>query len=171
MQYLLGDNIDICIATIDDLDKILDFQKGIIDRMPHKEFFTPLTNQEFITPIEGKDNVYLLYYEEEMMGLAVATCDIPDVLAEYDLPDANYMLIDSIMISEPYRGSKLQQQLLDYLYNRAYILDMDYIVATIHPDNIYSLNSFYNKGYEFLHVSQLHGGPRCVLVKQVIAKE
>ena len=119
--------------------------------MSRKEFFTPLTKEEFITPIEGRGNVYILQFNGNMMGLAVATCDIPDVLEEYNLPDGDYMLIDSIMIDEEYRGSKLQKQLLNYLYDSARILELDGIVATIHPDNAYSLNNCLTEGYEILH--------------------
>ena len=97
MKYTLGDNINIRVASVDDLSTILDFQEHIISEMTRKEFFTPLTDLEFTVPIEGKDNVYMLEFEGKMMGLAVATCDIPDVLEEYNLPQGNYMLIDSIV--------------------------------------------------------------------------
>lgn len=139
----------------------------IIDEMENKEFFTPLTIKEFTTPINGRDNAYILTHNGEMMGLAVATCDIPEVLEEYNLPKGNYMLIDSIMISREYRGSNLLKQLIDFLYERASKLKVDSLVATVHPSNTYSLNPFYDKEFKLMHILKIHGGPRCILVKEV----
>ena len=148
---MIDKNIKIEIVTEERLNEVLNFQKEIIDNMNRKDFFCPLTEEEFLTPMKKQDNVYFLKYNTEIIGLFVATCNIPDVLKEYQLKNNNVMLIDSIMIKEEYRGNKLQIKILNYLYNRAKELKLDGLVATIHPENIYSLNNFINDGYEIIN--------------------
>ena len=161
-------NIKIEIVTEERLNEVLNFQKEIIDNMNRKDLFYPLTEEEFLTPIKKQDNVYFLKYNNEIIGLFVATCNIPDVLKEYQLKSNNVMLIDSIMIKEKYRGNKLQIKILNYLYNRAKELKLDGLVATIHPENTYSLNNFINNGYKIINTLQIHGGIRNIVFKKII---
>lgn len=105
-------------------------------------------------------------HNDELIGLAVVTCDIPEVLKEYNIKDSNMMLIDSIMIKQEYRGHHLQRQILKLLEKRARELNLDGLVTTVHPDNIYSKNNFVNSGYDIGHLALLHGGDRLVFVKK-----
>ena len=165
-KYMIGKNIDIHIINNKELDILMNFQKEIIDNMSNKEWFVPLTEEEFLTPINGKDNAYFFKFNDEIIGLLVLTCDIPDVLEEYQLPNKNYMLIDSIMVKDEYRGYGLQRQMLRFAYERALKLGMDGLVATIHPDNKYSLDNFIKEEYELLHVLTIHGGTRNIMIKK-----
>ena len=162
-KYIIGENVDIEIINENKLDEALLFQKEIIDKMKHKEYFCPLTKEEFLKPINGRDNVYFLKYHDTLVGLFVATCDIPEILEEYKLNDNNVMLIDSIMIKEGYRGYGLQKQILKYLFNRAKQLNMDGLVATIHPENNYSLNNFLDSDYRIINELIIHGGKRYIV--------
>ncbi len=166
-KHVIGDDITFTPIDIGRIGEAMDFQAMIIEKMENKDFFTPLTKQEFVTPIKGRDNVYFLKYKNELIGLVVSTCDIPEVLSEYRIPSNNVMLIDSIMIKEDFRGFGLQKQALSLLEKRARELDLEGLVATVHPKNIYSLRNFLEMNYSILHSAFLHGGERLVLVKRI----
>ena len=55
-RYVIGKNIETKIITEDKLNILLDFQREIIDKMQNKEWFTPLTKEEFLIPLQDKDN-------------------------------------------------------------------------------------------------------------------
>ena len=135
--------------------------------MNNKEWFVSLTEEEFLNSINGRDNAYFFMHDDKIVSLLVLTCDIPEVLEEYQLPSDNYMLIDSIMVNSEYRGHKLQRQMLQFAYKRAMELKMDGLVATVHPNNTYSLKNFVEEDYKILHLLQIHGGPRDILVKNI----
>ena len=61
-------SISVIIASEDNIESIFSFQKSIIDNMTNREWFTPLTYEEFLTPIKGKDNAYLHMYNNEIIG-------------------------------------------------------------------------------------------------------
>lgn len=66
-----------------------------------------------------------------------------EIIDEYLLDDTlNVCILDSIMVEEKYRGSKLQLQIMTYLEEYAKKLKLKQIVATVHPDNSYSINNF-----------------------------
>lgn len=142
-------------------------QRSIFNTMDSKHWYAPLRWAEFLTPIKGTDGTYLLVYQGEIIGLFVLTCNIPDVLSEYKLPSSNYMLIDSVMIKEGYRGHGLQRQILKFVYDRAIDLKMNGLVSTVHPDNKYSLNNFILEDYKILHKLIIHGGIRNVMIKSI----
>ena len=166
-KYVIGKNIDTHVINNKELGILIKFQKEIIDNMSNKEWFVPLTEEEFLASIDGRDNAYFFKYNEEIIGLLVLTCDIPDVLEEYQLPNKNYMLIDSVMVKDEYRGYGLQRQMLRFAYERASKLEMNGLVATIHPDNKHSLDNFVKEDYELLHVLTIHGGTRNIMIKNV----
>lgn len=166
-KYIINKTIQIEVLTEDRVEEALKFQKEIIDAMDNKEYFCPLTKEEFLEPIKGRDNVYFLKYNNKTIGLFVATCDIPEVLTEYQLKNNNVLLIDSIMIREEFRGYGLQRQVLTYLYNRAKELKLDGLVATVHPDNIYSLNNLLYSNYKIINKLTLHGGDRYIVFKEI----
>ena len=170
-KYIIGENVDFTPIGLDSVDEAMKFQADIIDGMENKEFFTPLEEQEFIGPINGRGDVYFLRHKGELIGLAVGACDIPETLAEYNLPDNlpdnNVMLIDSVMVAEGYRGHGLQLQILAKLEEEAKKLGLNGLVATVHPENQFSLVNFEKAGYRVLHEANLHGGRRFVVVKEI----
>lgn len=170
MKYVIGENIKIKKANINDIHTIIKFQKEVIDKMNNKEFFTPLTKHEFIFPIKNNGIVYLLYYNNEIIGLFVLTINPEvDIIEEYKLNDNNNVgIIDSIMIKESYRGSSLQLQGMDIIENDAKKLQIKKLVATIHPDNKYSLNNFIKRKYKIINKINIHNGPRYIVIKEII---
>ncbi|MDO4747245.1 MAG: GNAT family N-acetyltransferase [Candidatus Saccharibacteria bacterium] len=166
-KHVIGEDISFAPIGVERIGEAMKFQADIIKRMNNKDFFTPLTKQEFVKPIKGRDNVYFLTYKNELIGLAVATCDIPEILLDYKITDKNVMLIDSIMIKKEFRGFGLQKQVLELLEKRVRELGLDGLVATVHPENIYSLRNFLEMGYLVLHSALLHGGERLVLCKKI----
>ena len=170
LKYVIGENVCIKQATIDDVCDIELFQSEIVNNMDNKEFFTPLTANEFVYPITNNGRVYLLYYQEELIGLCVLTINVSlDVISEYCLNNnSNVGILDSVMIKECYRGSGLQVQVMNILYDEAKRLGIMQIVATVHPDNIYSLNNFIKEGYEIINKINIHGGYRYIVIKDVV---
>ena len=80
--------------------------------MENKELFKPLIEEEFTYPIMNNGLVYLLYFENEIIGLFVLTINPKDdIINEYQLEDtSNIAILDSVMIKREFRESKLQLQ-------------------------------------------------------------
>lgn len=167
MNYRLGINIKLVEATKNDINELLSFQDKIIKKM-NNLWFMPLTYQEFEDAINfGK--VYFMYSENDIAGLAVLNCyPKKEIIDEYLLDDTlNVGILDSIMVEEKYRGSKLQLQIMNYLEEYAKNLKLKQIVATVHPDNNYSINNFLKANYQIINKLTIHNGIRYILLKNI----
>lgn len=165
-KYVIGNNIELKFATIDDLDMIMNFQYLVISNMINKEYFCPLLKEEFKDALDN-GVISLLWDGDILVGLAVLNCKPSlEVLEEYCLNDINDIgILDSVMIKEEYRGSKLQQQLVNYLDSVITKFNLKGVVATVHPDNIWSYNNLMACNYENINKIIIHGGERIILFK------
>lgn len=107
-------------------------------------------------------------YGDEIAGLTVLTCKPrEEILNEYLLGDTtNVGILDSIMVEEKFRGSGLQIQIMNYIEKHITKYKINYIAATIHSDNIYSLNNFKKLDYEIINKINIHNGIRYILLKK-----
>jgi GNAT superfamily N-acetyltransferase len=165
MKLKAKHNYELIRATIADLPIIMNFQSAIINNMDRKDWFCPLYEQEFIDPINSNKGVYLVYDKANLIALAVLNIK-PDkeIMKEYQLANINGVaLFDSIMVKEDYRGNKITQAVLKYIYKEAKRKNIKIIIATIHPENIHSLENFINNGYSIMKKINIHGGPRYIM--------
>jgi len=77
-------------------------------------------------------------------------------------------IMDSVVVAEKWRGHGLQGKMLREaeveLIRRGY----RYFLATVHPDNAYSLNNMLRAGYEIKATKEKYGGKlRHVLLKEI----
>lgn len=167
MKYRIGINIKLVEATKNEINELLSFQDKIIKKM-NNPWFMPLTYQEFEDAIKfGK--VCFMYYENDIAGLAVLNCyPKKEIIDEYLLDDIlNVGILDSVMIDEKYRGSKLQLQIMNYLEEYAKKLELKQIVATVHPDNNYSINNLLEANYQMINKITIHNGTRYIFLKNL----
>lgn len=169
IKYIINKNIKLKKSTINDIKNIIKFQEEIINDMENKELFKPLIEEEFTYPIMNNGLVYLLYFKNEIIGLFVLTINPKDdIINEYQLEDtSNIAILDSVMIKREFRGSKLQLQGMKIIDIDCKKLNIDKIVATVHPDNKYSLNNLLEDNYKIINTINIHGGIRNILIKEV----
>lgn len=168
MKYVINENIRLVKANINNFDEIVAFQSEVIDKLYNKEFFTPLNETELKFPLMNNGIVYLLYDEDLVVGLFVLTINpLKEIIKEYEFGDNDFAIFDSVMIRDTYRGSHLQQQGMKLLDEDAKRIGIKTIVATVHPQNIYSINNFKKMSYEYVKQINIHGGERIIFRKDL----
>ena len=76
--------------------------------------------------------------------------------------------LESTLVSEDYRGNKLQKIMCEILEEIGKKAGMKYICATAAPDNKYSVNTFKKLGYKIMADKLKYGGlRRYVLMKEI----
>lgn len=156
-------NISVKLLEKDEVGEALDFQQDVFDGMPHKEWFYLITKDEFLRTIEGRGKVGFLMDGDKKMGIFTFSYDEDDLLEEYGLDDRNMMIVNGVMVKEEYRGRGLQRRMLQMAVEDAKNNGVDGIVATVHPDNIYSLRNFLGEGFEIIDRIKIYNGERYVV--------
>ena len=167
-KWVINKNILLKEATEKDLGILMRFQESIIENMERKEFFQMLNEEEFLYPINDNGKVYLLYDEDVLIGFFVISVAPPMKMAgDYEFDISDIAVFDAVMIKEEYRGSGLQRQAMEIAYDYAKDKGLKALVATVHPENFYSLNNCVIEDYKIIRKKNVHGGERLIVYKEI----
>lgn len=173
-----GKNVEAELKILDlsYIDKIIELQNSIYERLENKDFYACSDKEEFISTINEKGKIigYVSLKDNELIAMSV--------YIEYGYDEHNYGYdikfegeellkvgqLESMVVSEDYRGNKLQKRMGEILENLCRISGKKYICATVAPENIYSMNTFKDLGYKIVADKLKYGGlRRYVLVKEL----
>ena len=87
-------------------------------------------------------------------------------LPEEELPLVAHM--DTAAVLPQYRGHQLQYRLMQAAEADLRAMGFRYLMGTIHPDNVYSMNNGLKQGYQIIGEKLKHGGlRRAILMKDL----
>ena len=158
------------------MDAIMKLQHNIYDGLENKSFYACSDKEEFENTLKGKGKIIgcVSLKDNELIAMGV--------YIEYGYEDHNYGYdinihgeellkvgqLESTVVSENYRGNRLQKLMCEMLEEVGGNAGMKYICATVAPDNKYSVNTFTNLGYKILADKLKYGGlRRYVLMKEL----
>jgi len=173
-----GKNIEAELKLLDlsYIDKIMEFQKKIYDGLENKNFYSCSDKEDFEKTINGKGKIIgcVSLMNNELISIGV--------YIEYGYEDHNYGYdieikgeellkvgqIESTLVSEDYRGNRLQKIMCKFLEELGKKAGMKYICATAAPNNKYSVITFTKLGYKIMADKLKYGGlRRYVFMKEI----
>ncbi|MFW6298199.1 MAG: GNAT family N-acetyltransferase [Bacillota bacterium] len=83
---------------------------------------------------------------------------------EEDLMKVCHM--ESVVVLDEHRGNALQQKLIAYSEPIAHTMGYPHAMATVSPDNPYSLNNFRDMGYEAVKQKKKYDGVERIILKK-----
>lgn len=158
---------------------------GIVRRMPDSGQFALLTDPEMaaLTGPEGFSILALTGQAPEADGPPVQAERIAAMimirtralgphltamLLSCGIPPATAALMDVVAVHEQHRGRGLMAALSQLAEEEMRTRGFTALVATVHPDNVYSLNNFKNTGYRILKEGRFYGGQPRYLVGKIL---
>lgn len=173
-----GSNIEgeLKILDVTYIDKIMELQKKVYEKLTNKDLYVCSEKQEFVEAISSKGKVVgcVSLHNNELIALGV--------YIEYGYDKHNYGYdidiqgkellrvgqVEATIVNDEYRGNGLQKLMCEVLEEISCNKGMEYICATVAPDNKYSLNTFIKLGYEILIEKLKYNGlKRYVLMKKL----
>lgn len=133
-----------------DLDEYIEFREYVKSYMEHPEWLGDFTKNQLEEMLKEESKIYVYYKDEEPVCSMMM---IPSTKKDMDSFNLNLdyrkvMDYGPIMVNPKYVGNSLGYQMLlvenDYSKENGY----NYAVATIHPDNIYSINILKKDNFE-----------------------
>lgn len=165
-------------ASLESLPGMLDLLRLICETMENPEWFKA-----------GEEDFFRSCLEES--GFTIAARPVigtePEVLAGFfsvhfpglgdhnmgrylGMPDDGLLKVvhmDTAVVAPAYRGHHLQARMLDAAEEHLSHLPYRYLMATVHPDNHYSLQNMQSRGYRIVDTRNMYGG----VVRHVLLKE
>jgi len=150
-------NYEIIIAEKSDIENILSLQKSVTEKISIKEWFVPSTRAELELAFSKPESFPALKVmcENQLVAFSYIILN-PDESNDIsrdieDLNNKNCCVYETVFVSPLYRGYGLQSTLISKLTDIAKQNGKDFIVATVHPNNIYSSSNFLKNGYKKLN--------------------
>lgn len=164
------------LASRKDIDEIMYIMESVKEGIENKEWFVEDDRNYVLEHLEDREQGTVLkaVADERIVGFLIIHVpgDSKDNLGNqlhFEKKQLNEVLhMESMIVIPEARGAGIQRKLL-LEAERMIPRDNDkYILATVHPDNVYSRRNFRQMGYEEAAFAKKYGGlPRIIMKKEV----
>ncbi len=146
-------------VTITEKENLMKLIDDVLEKLERKDFFIPFTKNE-IDEFFDEDKIitYGAYDKNRIIGMAqlyidqLAVKEIKDILK---LESNKVAELGGYLVSDDYRNKGIMKQLETNLIQKARDLGYEYIVITVHPDNIASNKAVEYTGAKISKVTKL----------------
>lgn len=127
------------VTEKDNLKKLIDI---VLNRLERKEFFIPFTEEEIDMMFDdSKVITYGAYDNNRLIGTAqlyLSENYVDELKEVLDLKNNKVAELGGALVLEEYRNKGIIKNLLSILIKESENKNYDYLVATVHPENIAS---------------------------------
>ena len=161
-----------CKSVNNNLDEYLAYYDMTLDNMKRKELLGYFTKEEMELLLKEGAKLFVYRNDKEIVCsfvyIPASEHSMKKFKLNYDINEVGEC--GPIIVNPKYRGNGLQYQMLQVLTKYCKKLGKKYLITTVHPDNIYSINNFLKEGYKLRNKFEFHRGPRNLYVKDLEKK-
>ncbi len=157
----------ICISENIDLDKYIEFREYVKSNMEHPDWLGDFSKEDLEKMLENKSKIWVYYLDKEPVCSMMLIPAQEVSLLKFGL-DLNYNEVGDygpMFVNPKYVGKGLQSQMLEELDRYCMSLGYKYVVSTIHPDNVYSINNFIKDKFRYFNKKEFKRGFRNIYLK------
>ena len=125
---------------IDNKENLIELIKIVLNHLERKEFFIPFTDEEIEAMFDSeKTIIYGAFENDKLVGTAqlyLQESYVENIKELIDLKDNKVVELGGYLVLPEYRNKGIMKALESILIDKAKEKGYEYIVITIHPDNI-----------------------------------
>ncbi len=156
--------------NIKEFDSYMEMVNAVKNSMIHPEWLGWFTEEEYFRLFDLGAKIVIFKYRKEMIasGMIIkSTKESLEKLRSSNLPYEQVIDYGPQMVNPNYIGNGLQTLMIETLDSISKKLGFKFALATIHPDNIYSINNFVKNNFINTTKVYLKRGPRNVYIKSL----
>ena len=156
-----------CISQNINLNQYIEFREYVKKHMEHPEWLGDFSEEdlEFLLKNGSKIWIYCLESTPVCSMMAIPADERTMKKFEIDIDYNEIMDYGPMMVNPNFVGNNLQYQMLKELDLYSINNNYKYIISTIHPDNIYSINNFLKDDFKLVGQKALKRGIRNIYIK------
>lgn len=162
-----------CISENIDIDKYIDFREQVKKNMEYPDWLGDFSKKDLIKMLENETKIWIYYLNDEPVCSIMLIPADEKALLKFEL-DLNFKeVIDygPMFVNYKFIGNDLQFQMLKTLDEYCINLGYKYVISTVHPDNIYSINNLVKDNFELVNTKKFKRGIRNIYLKKLINKD
>lgn len=160
------------VDTNIDIDKYLGFYSLVIDELVDKSWLGRFDKEKIESILNDGGKIWIWQNEDkEIVCSIMGINSSQNTLNKFGLSQMKVSEVyecGTVLVNKKYRGNKLQLQMLEFLENYTKNIQKHYLLTTVHPDNVYSVNNFEKFNYKYIKTILLSRGPRAVYLKDIL---
>lgn len=157
-----------CINENIDIDEYIQFREFVISHMEHPEWLGVFSKEDLLTMLSNNSKIWMYYLEDEVVCSMMFIPATEKDAIRFDLEQDYKEVADygPMMVNPKYRGNGLQYQMLKVLDDYAMSNSYKYALATINPDNKYSIHNIEKDNFQFIRQKKFTRGLRNIYFKK-----
>ena len=159
----------VCISENINLDEYIEFRELVKKNMPHPEWLGDFSKEDLVGLLNNNAKIWIYYLDKEPVCSMMLIPSDKMALSKFEI-DLNYKEVADygpMFVNYKYVGNGFQYQMLqeldEYCINNKY----KYVVGTIHPDNVYSIQNLLKDGFECKNTKTFTRGIRNIYLKKL----
>lgn len=154
------------------IDEYLKMRELVKEKMEHPEWLGDFSQEDLRYELRNGSKIWIFYLENEPICSMMLMPSSVSSLKKFNLNLDPSEVVDygPMFVNPNYIGNKLQYQMLVELDNYCREKGYKYAVATIHPDNIFSINNIMKNGFKLTGQKEFKRGIRNIYLKNLNTK-
>ena len=146
--------------SVDNRQELIELMENVLNKLERKEFFIPFTEEEIEELFkENKTMIYGAFDNEKLVGTAQLYLEgwdyINEIKKEINLVSNKAVEIGGYLVLEKYRNKGIMKELQKRLIKEAEEQEIEYILATAHPENVPSNKTLESTGAKIVKTTKL----------------
>lgn len=170
----MSDEIIVRKAEVEDIEEIYNLLVHVHEKIENKSWYTYTKKIERYNLFINDGYSVVVCHNGKIVGVCLTYVLRDDGTEFYQIVKDYYKNVDDVIevinyaVLEGYRGLGLQNKMVSKVEELLKNTKYKKFVATVHPDNKYSLNNMLKNGYKIAMQTKLYGGlDRCIIVKNI----
>lgn len=151
------------------IDEYIEFRKLVKQHMEHPEWLGDFSKDDLNIMLKEESIIWIYYLNIDPICSMMLIPSTEKDLRKFEI-DLNYNEVADygpMFVNPKYIGNKLQYQMLKELDDYCIQLGYKYAVATIHPDNIYSIKNLLKDDFKLIGKKEFTRGIRNIYIKKL----
>lgn len=160
-----------CINESINLDEYIEFREKVKEKMKYPEWLGDFSKEDLIKLLNNNSKIWIYYLGTEPVCSMMLIPSDEKSLNKFNL-DLDYNEVADygpMFVNPKYVGNGLQYQMLKEIDEYCVNFGYEYAVATIHPDNIYSINNLLKDNFEYKNTKNFKRGVRNIYLKKLFS--
>ena len=158
-----------CDANNIDIDKYINFIEVVKQDMQFPEWIGEVEKVDVEKALNNRTKIWLYFKEDTPICSMMLIPTTKEALNKFEiklLPE-EVVGYGPMFVDPNYTGNKLQLQMLRKLDEYSYYSGYKYALATVHPDNAYSIINMEDDGFKKKKSKVLNRGLRDIYIKKL----
>jgi hypothetical protein len=153
-----------------ELDEYLKLVSLVKNNMEHPEWLGDFSKTDYINILNNRGSIIGFRYDDELVGAGVLIPSTQEDLKKFLSSELSYNEVIDFgpqMVHPNYVGNGIQRLIIETLELFSKNNNYKYVLGTIHPDNVFSINNLLKKNYLKIGEVTLKRGQRNVYRKEI----